>query len=128
MSASASRQNSIRPAAARPQRSVPDPQARAAQGIRLGRAGVDVAEFGRALADQTGEIRDRASAGRPFGPEGGGGVPLPQRGLVALERDRADAGAMAGPAVHVESGVSPANEATLLSSDISPLRERHVKV
>ena len=87
----------------------PEPQttnseARAAQAIRRGRAGVDVGELGRALADRESEVYDGAAARGAVGPEAGRSVPLPQRGLVALDRARADAGAVAGAQVRYERG------------------------
>jgi hypothetical protein len=64
-----------------------------------------VAELGGAVAHNKGEVRDGATARGPVGRQAGGGVPLPQRGLVALDRARADAEAVAGAQVRDEGGV-----------------------
>jgi hypothetical protein len=81
------------------ERAVPNSEARAAQGIRRGRAGVDVGELGGEVAHKQGHLRDGAAARGPNGTEAGRGVPLRQRGLIALDRPRADAESVAGAAV-----------------------------
>ena len=62
-------------------------------------------ELGSSVADQEGEVCDAAAARGPNGPQAGGGVQSPQRGLVALGRARSDAGGVAGVAVRDEGGV-----------------------
>lgn len=52
-------------------------------------------ELGERWPDLEGGIRDGTPAAWPVGSEAGRGVPLPQRGLVALGRARADARAVA---------------------------------
>jgi hypothetical protein len=49
-----------------------------------------------------GEIRDGTMARGSDQTEASGGVPL-LRGLVAMDRARADAGGVAGTAIHLES-------------------------
>ena len=93
------------PAAVGFERAVSDSEARAAQGIRRGRAGVDVGELGGALADSARDVRDGATARGPDETEAGRGVPLSQRGLVALDRAQANAGAVAGAQLRDEGGV-----------------------
>lgn len=52
-------------------------------------------ELGRALADSARDVRDGATACGPDETETGRGVPLSQRGLVALDGACAHAGSVA---------------------------------
>jgi hypothetical protein len=103
--ASACRRARSAPAAARSERSVRDLEARAAQGIHRGRVGVDVEELGGAVADQESEVCDGAASRGPVGRQARGSVPVPQRGLVALDRARAYVERWAGAQVRYEGGV-----------------------
>ena len=58
-------------------------------------------ELGCALADPARQLRNRA----PRGLQVGRGLPVPIRGLVALDRAGAHARALAGVAVRDEGGV-----------------------
>ena len=56
-------------------------------------------ELGTVLANTACEIHDGAAAASPVGFQAGRGVPLFQRGLIALGRARADEGALDGTQV-----------------------------
>jgi hypothetical protein len=66
---------------------------------------VDVGELGSALADSARHVCDGTTARGPDETEAGRCLPLSQRGLVALDRARADAGAVAGAQLRDEGGV-----------------------
>ena len=67
---------------------------------------MDVAELGRALADSSGHVRDGAAARGTDRSEAGGDVSVFERGLVALDRARADARALAGVVIGLAPRVS----------------------